>query len=314
MSSDEAQVGGGETATRLPLETVWVPDGPRRRLEQWALDLFAAIPTRSKARKMAKREELLVNGAPCRGSVFLDAGDRIERVEPPGPPPPLYRCALEVVYEDDHMAVVVKPPGIATNGVWLKTLEHALPAHLGPSPEPDALRWPRPAHRLDGPTGGLVAVGKTATALAGLSGAFERRAVAKRYRAIAIGRLSGAGWMDAPIDGRSALSRFVAVQHTRALRSDWLTTVDLYPATGRTHQLRRHLADRGHPILGDAQYGIEGMVLRGKGLFLFAATLAFAHPATGEPLAFEAPEPPKFESLRAREARRFHRFRSGESG
>ena len=59
MSSDEAQVGGGETATRLPLETVWVPDGPRRRLEQWALDLFAAIPTRSKARKMAKREELL---------------------------------------------------------------------------------------------------------------------------------------------------------------------------------------------------------------------------------------------------------------
>lgn len=310
--SDSDNPGGGPTP-RAVLEAVVVPTGPKRRFERWALDLLPSVPTRSKARKMAKREELLVNGQACRGAVFLEEGDRITRVEPPGPPPPLYRCELVVLYEDSHLAVVIKPAGISTNGPWLKTLEHALPAHLQTSDQPDALRWPRPAHRLDGPTGGLVLVGKTASALAALSGAFQKRRVQKRYRAIAIGRLSGAGWITEPVEGRSARSRYVAVHQTRALRSDWLTTLDLEPATGRTHQLRRHLSGLGHPILGDAQYGIEGMILRGKGMFLWAASIGFEHPVSKIPMHIEAPEPAKYESLRSREARRFRRYRAKES-
>jgi 23S rRNA-/tRNA-specific pseudouridylate synthase len=148
-------------------------------------------------------------------------------------------------------------------------------------------------------------VAKTGQAIVSLSRQFEDKTIAKTYRAICLGRLEGKGTIDAPIDGRSASTRYVAVAHTRSLTTDWVTTVDLFPATGRTHQLRLHLAGLGHPILGDRQH-TEGKVLRGKGLFLAAIALAFHHPDDGRPVRVDVPEPDKFASFRDREERRWH--------
>ncbi len=148
---------------------------------------------------------------------------------------------------------------------------------------------------------------KTARALMATHRAFQERRVRKTYRALAVGRLDGEGTVSEPVDGRAAITRWRAVDHCRSLKAGWLTTVELSPVTGRTHQLRRHLAALGTPILGDVAYGIDGLVYRGKGLFLWAVALRLDHPITGQPLALRVEEPPKFASMRAREERRWRR-------
>jgi len=136
---------------------------------------------------------------------------------------------------------------------------------------------------------------------------FERREIHKRYRAVVLGYLDGEGEIDAPLEGRVALSRWRAISQTRSLRTDWLTTLDLFPVTGRTHQLRQHITALGHPILGDDLYHNEH-VLKGNGLFLCAVEQRFVHPMTGETVHMEIEEPSKFSSHRAREARRWERW------
>jgi RluA family pseudouridine synthase len=214
---------------------------------------------------------------------------------------------LEVVFEDDVMAIVEKPPGIPVNGNRHRTLEHALPPFLAQSLHPDALRIPRPAHRLDGPTGGLVVVAKTASALAGLSEAFHKRTVQKRYEALVVGRLDGSGRVTEPIDGRDADTTWEALERARTFKPDWVTWVSLSPHTGRTHQLRRHMAHLGTPVLGDKQYAREGLLYRGKGLFLWAVSLSLPHPLTGERVEVQIDAPSKYRSFMARSQRRWER-------
>ncbi|MFH1463601.1 MAG: RluA family pseudouridine synthase [Pseudomonadota bacterium] len=287
-----------------------VPEGTApERLDRYALTVFAGLATVTHAYKAAKRGELMVDGAPCRPDHRVRPGERITFVGPARPPPPTWEMALEVAWEDDQLALVVKPAGIAVSGNQHRTLEHALRGHLAPSAAPDALSWPRPVHRLDFRTSGLVIIAKTATARAALGRALQEREVHKRYRALLVGRLEGEGQVDLPLDDRPCLSRWRAVAHTHSLRTEWLTTADLWPVTGRTHQLRRHTLHLGHPVLGDDRYGIEGSVLRGQGLFLQAQQICLAHPTTGAPLDVAIPELPKFEAHRAREARRWEKWR-----
>ena len=291
---------------RAVLEMAVVPeDGERLWCENWAMQMFASLPTRSSARKAIKRGEIAVNGLVLEKSEPVGPGAELARLEPTSGMPKAYDVPLKVLYEDAHIAAVHKPPGLAVNGTWHRTVEHALSSNLQPSTAPDALRMPRPAHRLDRPTGGLLLVGKTATGLAGLSGLFHDRAVHKRYRAIVVGRIDGEGEVDTPVEGRAAHTRWSAVECTRSLRCDWITTVDLWPTTGRTHQLRRHMAGAGVPILGDTVYGTQGCILRGKGLFLCAIALRFDHPITGEAMDLFVDEPHKNHSMRLREARRW---------
>jgi 23S rRNA-/tRNA-specific pseudouridylate synthase len=132
--------------------------------------------------------------------------------------------------------------------------------------------------------------------------------VVKEYVALVVGRLDGEGEVTAPIDGRAARTAWVALAQTPALRSGWITTVALRPHTGRTHQLRRHLAGLGHPVLGDRVYGAEGTTLLGKGLFLAAVALTLPHPDTAAQVTARMPVPAKFQSFRAREARRWRRW------
>ena len=295
---------------RIVLETAVVPESESRlRIDHWSHVLFTGFASRAAARKAIRRGEVAVDGqiAPRSGD-FMSEGAVLQRLEPTGAVPKVYPLDLQVVYEDDAMSVVYKPPGVAVNGPRYRTVEHALGHNLWPSSAPDALRWARPVHRLDRPTSGLLLVAKTGSALASLSRQFHDRQGTKRYRAIALGRLEGEGEVREPVDGRKAHTRWQAAEHTPCLKTEWLTSVDLWPVTGRTHQLRVHLAGLGHPILGDGLYGIDGRVLRGKGLFLSSVAVAFNHPVSGAPLAFEVEEPAKFGSFRVRETRRWRKY------
>lgn len=284
-------------------------DAPRERLDRVALALFPLwLPSRAAAKAACKRGEVLVDGAPAEPSRFVAAGDTIALRPRADSPHRAYPTVLEVAHEDDAVAVVVKPPGLPVSGNRHRTLARALAANLTPSPRPDALPSPHPAHRLDASTSGLVAVGKTATAIAALNAAFAARAVDKRYRAVVVGRLEGQGVIDAPIDGADARTEYSALAHSRSVRTDWITEVELRPITGRTHQLRRHLADLGHAISGDRLYGAPHTTLRGQGLFLAAVALTLPHPDDGAALTVAIDPPPKFAALVAREARRWQRL------
>jgi tRNA pseudouridine65 synthase/23S rRNA pseudouridine1911/1915/1917 synthase len=227
--------------------------------------------------------------------------------------PPVLDLPLHLYSEDDHIAVVGKPPGIAVSGNTARTVERALRGNVRVSPQVDALPWPRPVHRLDAPTGGLLLVAKTATAMVSLGRQFQQRRVQKRYLALVTGRLDGDGTVRSPVEGRPAETAYRALSHTRSLRTEWLTTVEARPATGRTHQIRRHLAELGHPVVGDRQYGAEGSVLRSKGLFLWAVELRFEHPVTGATVVVSTDPPPKFSTYPEREERRWHRVRETET-
>lgn len=177
-------------------------------------------------------------------------------------PPAHAACArllgdtLSVAWEDDWLAVVVKPQGVKTNGrgMSLASADWLL-GQLRPSASWDALRLPCPVHRLDAGTGGLVVFAKTRWSLEAVSDALAQRRVKKRYRALVHGRLEGEGLCEEPMDGRAASTRYKVTEPPVELASGWVSTVDLWPLTGRRHQLRKHLASLGHPIVGDWRYG-----------------------------------------------------------
>lgn len=116
------------------------------------------------------------------------------------------------------------------------------------------LRRPEAAHRLDVETGGLVLCGKTTAALQGLSSAFASQRILKRYRALIRGNLQGCGRITLPISGVASETEYRSVAVKPSNKYVHVTVVDLWPRTGRTHQLRKHMAFFGHPILGDKKY------------------------------------------------------------
>ena len=278
------------------------------RMDYWAAKVFEEIPSASQARKLRKKGLLQKNGSVCPLPVTIQPGDTLT-LYPRVVHRKLYEHTVQVVYEDDCMAVVVKDPGLRTSGNRFRTLVNCLPHNLQPATAKDALPWPHTVHRLDDRTGGLVAIAKTASANMGLGRIFQHRRVQKRYRAIVIGRLEGSGRVTIDVQGKAAASRYAARIHTPSTRFGWLTTVDLWPETGRTHQLRQHVAHLGHPILGDDLYTGDVPNLRHKGLHLWALALDLEHPLTGAPLSVEIDEPGKFDTRRAWELRRWLRLR-----
>ncbi len=281
------------------------------RLDRVALALFEVLASKSQVRKLARKGRVRVNGAPVEPMTTVHPGDELA-VELPDDVGRQVDLPLQVVFEDEHLAVVYKPAGLVTSGNRRETLQAALRANLRPSTRPDAMARPHPVHRLDARTQGLVACAKTHAANVALSRAFQERRVQKRYRALLRGRLDGEGVVEEPVDGRDATSRWRTVEVTPAPVTGFATTVDLWPLTGRKHQLRQHVALLGHPVLGDDLYTREGPLLRGSGLFLAALMLVLPHPHTGEELRVEVDEPRKFEAFRARARRRMARMQEGD--
>lgn len=295
-----------------PLETHTVPPGtPRERLSDYAARVFQAIPSRKGMKKAIKAGAVFVDGRPGHTGDWVQAGQHIELMSLALNPPKALELPLEVIYEDEHLALVNKPAGLPTSGNQYRTVVNALQYNLSPSPAEGALPWPRPVHRLDALTSGLLLVAKTHAASLSLYRQFAEKEVQKTYQAITAGQAPRTGIIRAPVDGQDAHTEFRLLRQARSLKAGWLSWLELYPFTGRTHQLRTHLAGIGCPILGDALYTGDGPLLKGKGLFLCAVGLSFQHPASGERLQFRINAPQKFQSFLDRSERRWGKFKGG---
>ncbi|NLV68536.1 MAG: RluA family pseudouridine synthase [Spirochaetes bacterium] len=286
----------------VPLNT------PRQRFSDYACAVFNLIPSRKGIKKLIKQGAFLIDGAEASTGTWVQPGQVIELFETGTSRIKEYRTELQVVYEDQFLAVVSKPAGMAVNGNRFKTLQNALPFNLVPSEEPDALFRPMPVHRLDAVTSGLVVAAKCRRAQVSLGQQFETREVIKRYRAVVHGMITDSGLITSILDGREAVTEYSPVRCARSIKNGYISLVDLFPQTGRMHQLRRHMAGCGHPVAGDLLYGVKGDVYRGKGLFLAAVELRFTHPVTGEAVNVTVDDPHKFESFMQREERRWQRI------
>ena len=232
----------------------------------------------------------------------------MELIEDPNNKPKVYEFDLEVVFEDDHIAVINKPAGITVSGNTFKTVFNALPHNLKLSTQPDSLTSPTPVHRLDNQTSGLLLIAKTKTAQIELGKEFANNTIQKKYCTIAIGKVHINRTIETPVDNKDAETSFEIIRVVKSIKYADLSCLKVYPKTGRTHQIRIHLASIGHPILGDKLYGDKATLHKGKGLFLCAAEIKFLHPKTFIPMVVKIDVPQKFHSLLSREKRRWNTY------
>jgi 23S rRNA pseudouridine1911/1915/1917 synthase len=315
-----------------------------RRLDQYLVEALAV--SRARVQWLLSEGKVLLAGKPTKASLKLRGGEELS-VTGETEARPLRAIpeaiTLDIVYEDDDLAVINKPAGMMVHagagstddarnrGTLVNALLHhfeELSSHGG------ALR-PGIVHRLDKQTSGLLLVAKHDKAHAKLSDMFSRRQVQKTYVALVHGAVAAEnGTVNAAVardtvrrtrmttrrdDGRAAISHYRVL---RRIDSPFgrFTLVSVRIETGRTHQIRVHMASLGHPVVGDTLYGAPAVVRLAPetgrahtprrretaqpeptlGLdrnFLHAAALAFAHPLTGRPLAFEAPLPEQLQSF-----------------
>ena len=264
--------------------------------------------TRTLAQRALRAGTITVNGAAARPSVRLEEGDLVEGIVPTPTfaPPQAEDIPVDVRYSDDRVLVISKPPGLVTHpasGHESGTLVNAL-LGLGGTLSGEGSTRPGIVHRLDKDTSGLLLVAKDDEAWTHLVEALRRREVERRYLALVRGEpRSASGTIDAPM-GRHPVHRRKmaivpegrkAVSHYRTLRGDGKATLlEVTLETGRTHQIRVHLAHLGHPVLGDKTYGGWSDRAAELGLtrpFLHAYQLAFPHPDDNRRIEVEDPLP-----------------------
>jgi len=194
------------------------------------------------------------------------------------------------------MAAIHKPAGIEVSGNKFKTVANALPQNLKPSKLVDATT-PQPVHRLDYATTGILLAGKTSSSIRSLNKLFEDKLISKTYYAVTIGNMELRGTISSDIDGKPSQSYYKVMESVLSERFGTLNLVELHPKTGRRHQLRKHLHGLGNAILGDKEYFLDGLVLKGKGLYLHAYSLEFEHPYTRERICITDELPEKFRKM-----------------
>ncbi|HJT65577.1 MAG TPA: RluA family pseudouridine synthase [Pyrinomonadaceae bacterium] len=281
--------------------------------------------SRARLQRLIEAEDVLVNGKPAKPSYKLREHDELE-VELAAAAITSFvpeSIPIEIVYEDETLVVVNKPAGLVVHpaaGIHSGTLANALAYHFQQLPDSGVGVRPGIVHRLDRDTSGLLVVAKTEAALEHLSDQFRERTVFKSYVALVHGRVSAeSGRIDQPLardpsnrtrmavvrGGRSALSLYRVRQ-----RFDRFTLLDVELKTGRTHQIRVHLAWLKHPVVGDETYGagrdntIQDAQLRARVRnlgrhFLHAEKLAFTHPKTNARVEFSSLLPPESSDLLA---------------
>ena len=192
--------------------------------------------------------------------------------------------------------MIHKPAGILVSGNNFKTITNALTQNIQPSKLPDATK-PQPVHRLDYATTGILLVGKTSSSIRALNRIFEDKKIEKTYYAVTIGEMNNRGKITSEIEGKKSQSNYKLFESVSSKRFGKLNLVKLKPQTGRRHQLRKHMASIDNPILGDAAYGIENLILSGKGLYLHAYSLNFIHPITNKQVYFKDELPQRFKKI-----------------
>lgn len=262
--------------------------------------------SRAKVQRMIEGGLVTVNRRTVKSNYRTRPGDLILvqaiEEEPGGPEPEA--IPLDIVFEDDDLLVVNKPAGMVVHpafghqhGTLVNALLDYLPA-LEDGEQPDR---PGIVHRLDMGTSGLIVVAKSGLIRGRLQAQFKGREVRKTYLALVEGRLTAAhGIVDAALgrdprrrkriavvaEGRPSVTEYHVLE-----RFEHQTYVEAVPHTGRTHQIRVHMAYIGHPVVGDKVYGYRKQRLPLERLFLHAARLVFRHPRTGEPVDLSVPLP-----------------------
>ena len=292
------------------------------RLDKYLVAHLPAL-SRSQLQRLIQEGQVGLTQGVVTASYRVREGDIITlHVPPPRPARPVAEAlALPIVYEDNALLVIDKPPGLVVHpspGHTSGTLVNALLFHCQTLSGIGGEERPGIVHRLDKDTSGAIVVAKDDATHRGLARQFAERQVKKRYLAIVRGNLRVAeGVIDAAV-GRHPIFRQKMSTHTRAGRPAVTafrvlerfaayTLVELHPRTGRTHQIRVHMAAMGHPLLGDATYGRRRQAAQGSPLAqrlawfrrqaLHAWVLGFRHPATQEWHECCAPLPPDLEQL-----------------
>ena len=264
------------------------------RLYDYLAQHTTILASRKATKKALGKTRVTLNGLPTKGAEFLKIGDQITVREEESIVKKIFPLTVNVLFEDEYLAIVEKPSGIPTSGNYYKTLLNALPFNLKKSTDKDALPTPLPIHRLDKLTSGLVVVAKTYTARILLGKMLENKEISKQYLAVVHGKINGFGLLNSPVEGKSALSSYRSLEHFETKRFGCATLIELSPITGRTHQLRIHLARLGFPIFGDKTYIMNKKTTMDKGLFLQAYLISFDHPILHSRIEFQIQQPNKF--------------------
>jgi 23S rRNA pseudouridine1911/1915/1917 synthase len=271
--------------------------------------------TRSFLQKILKEGEVIVNGKSVKANYKLRKGDRIEFEIPEAVEPDIVAedIPLSILYEDADVLVVDKPKGMVVHpaaGHYSRTLVNAVMYHCkGELSGINGVLRPGIVHRIDRDTTGSIIICKNDMAHNEIARQLKEHSISRRYRAIVTGVLKDEeGTIEGAI-GRDKKDRKKmaitadgkpAVTHYRVLqRFKHYTYVECVLETGRTHQIRVHMASIGHPLLGDEVYGRRSDKYKCEGQCLHAMTLGFHHPRTGEYIEVNAPLPPYFEHLLA---------------
>ena len=317
------------------------PEAAGQRLDAWLTTQLEGV-SRSRVQQLLSQGGVVVDGKPAKASLKLRGGEVVE-VHGEATAPPLRAVAeaipLDIVYEDADLSVVNKPAGMmvhagsgATEDARNRgTLVNALLHHYRQLSSTGGELRPGIVHRLDKQTSGLIIIARNDAAHLKLAEMFSRRQMRKTYIALVHGDLKqDSGTIDAAISrdvlrrtrmttrratgGRTAISHYEVVRHIDS-RFGKFTLVRVRIETGRTHQIRVHMASIGHPVVGDTLYGAPSVVALptkqkraaagGESLaldrnFLHAAELAFAHPRTGKALELSAPLPRELEEFLAK--------------
>ncbi len=288
-------------------------DGTDDRIDKFLAEQCEEL-SRSFLQKLLKSGEVSVNGQAVKASFRLSEGDLIvfevpEAAKPEILPEPI---PLDILYEDEDVILINKPKGMVVHpaaGHYSGTLVNALMYHCRDSLSGiNGVLRPGIVHRIDMDTTGVIIACKNDVSHRSIAEQLKEHSITRRYQAIVHGRLkTDEGTVDAPI-GRNPQDRKKmsindrngkpAVTHYHVLnRFRDYTHIECRLETGRTHQIRVHMASIGHPLLGDVVYGPARCPYRLEGQTLHAGVLGFVHPRSGEYMEFSAPLPEYFEKL-----------------